>query len=461
MPVPPSINFLSQKYLYNPLDFPYYLAKMRFSKPKGLHSIIHSMLETQRNSEQVSTIQKHGRFWETFRSLRHRNYRLFWFGQMISLIGTWMQSVAQGWMVLRLSNSPFLLGVVSAFAGLPVLFFSLPAGVLADRVKKRKFLIFTQSSAMFLAFILAFLTFTGLVRVWHVMFLALCLGLVMAFDAPIRQAFVKEMVGREDLLNAIALNSFIFNSARILGPAAAGILISLTGEAGCFFINGLSYLAVIAGLSLMKIEDVVFQSKNSTFLASTKEGISYVVRNKKTLALILMVSTMSIFGFSYAVLMPVFARNILKAGPSGLGFLMSAVGIGAITAGLGLASRKTEEKLKYMQAGIIVFFLSLILFSFSGNLFLSLIFLVGAGWGMISLIATCNTLLQEIVPDHLRGRVMGLFVMMFMGTMPIGSFIAGTLGQVLGVIWAVRIGVVFCVVISLYLFKRFIQKEVM
>ena len=163
-------------------------------KPKGLHSIIHSMLETQKNSEQVSAIQRQGRFWETFRSLRHRNYRLFWFGQMISLIGTWMQSMAQGWMVLRLSNSPFLLGLVSAFAGLPVLFFSLPAGVLADRIKKRKFLIFTQSSAMFLAFILAFLTFTGLVRVWHVMFLALCLGLVMAFDAPIRQAFVKEMV---------------------------------------------------------------------------------------------------------------------------------------------------------------------------------------------------------------------------------------------------------------------------
>ncbi|MCJ7458083.1 MAG: MFS transporter [candidate division Zixibacteria bacterium] len=393
--------------------------------------------------------------------MRHRNYRLFWFGQMISLIGTWMQSMAQGWMVLRLSNSPFLLGLVSAFAGLPVFFLSLPAGVLADRIKKRKFLIFTQSSSMVLAFILSFLAFTGLVRVWHVMVLALCLGLVNAFDAPTRQAFVKEMVGKEDLFNAIALNSFIFNSARILGPAVAGILISLVGEAGCFFLNGVSFIAVIVGLSLMRMEDIVFETKNNSFFTSFKEGVSYVTGNKRALALILMASTMSIFGFSYAVLMPVFARNILKAGPSGLGFLMSAVGAGAIAAGLGLASRKTEEKLKYMQAGIIVFFLSLIFFSFSGNFFLSLIFLVGAGWGMISLIATCNTLLQEIVPDQLRGRVMGLFVMMFMGTMPIGSFIAGTLGQVLGVIWAVRIGVVFCVVISLYLFKRFIQKEVM
>ena len=412
------------------------------------------------NLKQISTEKRQGKLRETFRSLRHRNFRLFWFGQMISLIGTWTQSVAQGWMVLRLSNSPFLLGVVSAFAGLPVLFFSLPAGVLADRVKKRKFLIFTQIGAMVLAFILSFLAFSGLVKVWHVMLLALGLGLVNAFDAPTRQAFVKEMVGKEDLLNAIALNSFMFNSARILGPALAGILISLVGEAGCFFINGLSFIAVIAGLSLMKMKDVVFHSKNSSFLASLKEGVSYIMRNKRALALILMVSTMSVFGFSYAVLMPVFARNILKAGASGLGFLMSAVGIGAISAGLGLASRKTEEKLKYMQAGIVVFFFSLFAFSFSKSFFFSLIFLVGTGWGMISLVATCNTLLQEIIPDQLRGRVMSFYTMMFMGTMPIGSFLAGTLGQTLGVIWAVRIGGLFCVGISLFLFRKFIQREI-
>jgi len=411
------------------------------------------------NLKQISTEKRQGKLRETFRSLRHRNFRLFWFGQMISLIGTWTQSVAQGWMVLRLSNSPFLLGVVSAFAGLPILFFSLPAGVLADRVKKRKFLIFTQIGAMVLAFILSFLAFSGLVKVWHVMLLALGLGLVNAFDAPTRQAFVKEMVGKEDLLNAIALNSFMFNSARILGPALAGILISLVGEAGCFFINGLSFIAVIAGLSLMRMKDVVFQSKNSSFLASFKEGISYIMKNKRALSLILMVSTMSIFGFSYAVLMPVFARNILKSGAAGLGFLMSAVGIGAISAGLGLASRKTEEKLKYMQAGIVVFFFSLFLFSFSKSFFFSLIFLVGTGWGMISLVATCNTLLQEIIPDELRGRVMSFYTMMFMGTMPIGSFLAGTLGQILGVIWAVRIGGLFCVGISLFLFKKFVQRE--
>jgi len=411
------------------------------------------------NLKQISTEKRQGKLRETFRSLRHRNFRLFWFGQMISLIGTWTQSVAQGWMVLRLSNSPFLLGVVSAFAGLPVLFFSLPAGVLADRVKKRKFLIFTQIGAMVLAFILSFLAFSGLVKVWHVMLLALGLGLVNAFDAPTRQAFVKEMVGKEDLLNAIALNSFMFNSARILGPALAGILISLVGEAGCFFINGLSFIAVIAGLSLMRMKDVVFQSKNSSFLASFKEGISYIMKNKRALSLILMVSTMSIFGFSYAVLMPVFARNILKSGAAGLGFLMSAVGIGAISAGLGLASRKTEEKLKYMQAGIVVFFFSLFLFSFSKSFFFSLIFLVGTGWGMISLVATCNTLLQEIIPDELRGRVMSFYTMMFMGTMPIGSFLAGALGQILGVIWAVRIGGLFCVGISLFLFKKFVQRE--
>jgi len=425
------------------------------------------MFENEKSSDpmdphlkQISTEQRQGKLRETFRSLRHRNFRLFWFGQMISLIGTWMQSVAQGWMVLRLSNSPFLLGVVSAFAGLPVLFLSLPAGVLADRVKKRKFLIFTQIGAMVLAFILSFLAFSELVKVWHVMLLALGLGLVNAFDAPTRQAFIKEMVGKEDLLNAIALNSFMFNSARILGPALAGILISLVGEAGCFFINGLSYLAVISGLYLMRMKDVVFQSKNSSFLASFKEGISYIMKNKRALSLILMVSTMSIFGFSYAVLMPVFARNILKSGAAGLGFLMSAVGIGAISAGLGLASREKEEKLRYMQVGIIVFFFSLIFFSFSKSFFLSLIFLVGTGWGMISLVATCNTLLQEIIPDELRGRVMSFYTMMFMGTMPIGSFLAGTLGQILGVVWAVRIGGLLCGGITLFFFKKFIQKEI-
>ena len=418
------------------------------------------MFDAQKSSEQIAIEDKRGKFWQTFRSLRHRDFRLFWFGQMISLVGTWMQNMAQSWLVFRLTNSPFLLGAVSAFAGLPILFFSLPAGVLADRVKKRKFIIFTQTGMMILAFILAFLTFTGLVRVWHVMFLALCLGFVNAFDAPTRQAFIKEMVGKEDLLNAIALNSAMFNGARILGPAIAGILISLAGEAGCFFINGLSYIAVIIGLNLMKMKDVVSQSKNSSFLISFKEGISYIIGNKKGLALILMVSSMSIFGFSYAVLMPVFARDILKAGASGLGFLMSAAGIGAITAGLGLASRKAEEKLKYMQAGIIVFFMALSLFSFSSNFFLSLLFLMGAGWGMISIVATANTLLQEIIPDGLRGRVMSFYTMMFMGTMPIGSFLAGTLGQTLGVIWAVRIGALFCFVISLFLFKKFIQREI-
>jgi MFS family permease len=417
------------------------------------------MSEIQTHQKHASPEQQQGMLWKTFRSLRHRNFRLYWFGQMISLIGTWMQSMAQGWLVLRMSNSPFLLGVVGAFASLPVFFFSLPAGVIADRVKKRKLLILTQTGAMILAFVLAFLTYTGLVRVWHVMILALCLGMVNAFDMPTRQSFVKEMVGKDDLLNAIALNSFMFNAARILGPAAAGILISLAGEAGCFFVNGLSFLAVISGLLLMRMQDLVFSDSNHTFLTSFKQGVSYVRGNKRVLALVIMVSAMSIFGFSYAVLMPVFARDIIKAGPSGLGFLMAAIGIGAITAGLGLASRKGEEKLKYMRLGIFVFFISVFAFSFSNLLVLSLLLLVATGWGMISIIATCNTLLQEIIPDELRGRVMSFYTMMFMGTMPLGSFLAGALGQTLGVIWAVRIGSLVCLSISLFLFKRFIQRH--
>ncbi len=418
------------------------------------------MPKIQNNPDQTSTEHNRGMFWKTFRSLRHSNFRLYWIGQMISLIGTWMQSMAQGWLVLRMTNSPFLLGVVGAFASLPIFFFSLPAGVLADRVKKRKLLILTQTSAMILAFVLALLTYTHLVRVWHVMILAMLLGLVNAFDMPARQSFVKEMVGHEDLLNAIALNSFIFNAARILGPAAAGILIALAGEAGCFFVNGLSFLAVIASLLMMKMEDLIFSTNDHSFLANFKQGMSYIRGNKRVLALLVMVSSMSILGFSYAVLMPVFARDIIKAGPSGLGFLMSAIGIGAITAGLGLASRKGEEKLKYMEAGVIVFFISVFAFSFSHTLILSLLLLVATGWGMISIVATCNTLLQEIIPDELRGRVMSFYTMMFMGTMPLGSFIAGSLGQMLGVIWAVRIGSFLCVCISIFLFKRFIERHV-
>jgi MFS family permease len=403
---------------------------------------------------------KQGRLYRTFRSLRHRDFRLYWFGQMISLIGTWMQSMAQGWLVLELSNSAFLLGLVGTFATLPIFFFSLPAGVLADRVKKRKLLIRTQTAAMGLAFILAFLTFSQLVRVWHVLVLAMFLGLVNAFDAPTRQSFVKEMVGGEDLMNAIALNSLMFNAARILGPAMAGILIALVGEAGCFFVNGLTYLAVIAGLSLMRMQDVVHPSDANSFRARLQQGVSYVRKTKRVMALVLMAATMSMFGFSYAILMPIFARDIVKAGPQGLGFLLAVNGIGAITGGLGLASRRAEQKLRYMEVGILVFFVSLMLFSFSRNLYFSLLFLLGAGWGMITLIATCNTLLQEIIPDQLRGRVLAFYTMMFLGTMPIGSFFAGTLGQTIGVIWTVRIGGLLFAGTSFLLFKKFVQKEI-
>jgi len=418
------------------------------------------MSETEKSLELAAAGLRQGKFYLTFRSLRHRDFRLYWFGQMVSLIGTWMQSTAQAWLVLELSNSAFLLGVVGAFGTLPVFFFSLPAGVLADRVKKRKLLILTQVSAMTLALVLAFLTFTGLVKVWHVMILALLLGLVNAFDAPTRQSFVKEMVGGEDLLNAIALNSTMFNAARILGPAAAGILISLVGEAGCFLLNGLSYLAVIAGLSMMRMDDIVYRSVGRSLLVSFKQGLGYVKKTRRVLALILMASSLSIFGFSYAILMPIFARDILKAGPRGLGFLMAAIGTGAITAGLSLASRKAEEKLKYLQVGILVFFVSLFLFSFSRSLYLSLLVLVGTGWGMLTLIATCNTLLQEIIPDELRGRVLAFYTMMFLGTMPIGSFLAGTLGQTLGVIWTVRLGGLLFAAVSFFLFKKFVQREI-
>jgi MFS family permease len=399
-------------------------------------------------------------FKQTFKALRHRNFRLFWFGQMISLVGTWMQWAAQGWLVLRLSNSVFLLGLVSAFNSLPVLLFSFPAGVLADKLKKRNLLFITQSILMILALILAFLSETKLVRVWHVMILAFFTGCANAFDAPIRQSFVVEMVGKEDLMNAIALNSSVFNGARIAGPSIAGILIALFGEAVCFLLNGISYLAVILGLLLMKNLPYFENPQEGSYFQRLKSGITYIRSNSPIFSILTLVGITSIFAMPYAALMPVFARDILKKGPEGLGFLMTSVGLGALIAGLSLASRESEKKFKYLIYGAATLSTFLVVFSFSRNFLLSCLALFFFGWGMITQTATSNTILQATVPDHLRGRVMGVFAMMFMGLMPIGSFLAGTAAYWIGVDWTLRIGGIVCGIMAFFLLrKKFDQKS--
>lgn len=395
-------------------------------------------------------------FARTFRALRHRNFRLFWCGQVVSLTGTWMQWVAHSWLVLQLTNSAFLLGLVSSIGSFPVLIFSLLGGVVADRVNKRLLLIVTQSLAMLLAFVLAILTSLGWIQVWQIMLLAFILGVVNAFDHPARQVFIFEIVGKEDLLNAIALHSSIFNAARIIGPAIAGILVALIGVAGCFYLNVVSFLAVIAGLWMIRIDSSLYSSRQASIWDNMREGLSHIRYHRTILILIVTMAVVSIFGVPYGVLMPVFARDVLKAGASGLGFLMAATGTGALIGALTLATLgNIRRKGWFLLVGAFSFSLSLLLFSFSRSFRFSLICLVGAGWSLITCTATTNTLLQTLVPDALRGRVMSIFTLMFLGMAPLGSLQAGMVATHLGAPIAVGLGAFICMGYVLFIFYKF------
>jgi len=396
-----------------------------------------------------------GRFPRMLAALHHRNFRLFWFGQMISLIGTWMQNVAQGWLVLQITNSPFLLGLVSMLGTLPVLIVSPIGGALADTLNKRTVVILTQVTAMTLAFILATLVLTKQVQYWQIVILASTLGITMSIDAPTRQSFVVEMVGKKDLLNAIALNSSIFNLARIFGPAFAGLIISAIGIVLCFYINGISYLAVIAGLLLMRGNFSPAKKQRAPVIKDIRDGFSYARRDKRIMALITLVAISSIFIMPYAMLMPVFARDILHVGPRGLGILLSAAGIGALTGALSLAVFSNyKKKGRFVLVGSIVFTIAAILFSFSNSYNISLLLLLFVGWGMVTQNASINSLLQTMAPDHLRGRIMSLYVLFFMGMMPFGSFQAGLLADHFGAKMALRIGGVIVACIIYFIFTK-------
>lgn len=372
------------------------------------------------------------RFPPIFRALRHRNYRLFFIGQLISLTGTWMQSIAQGWLVLRLSNSPAMLGLVAAAASLPVLLLSLPAGTLADRVSKRRLLLVSQVVAMALAVILAWLTLTERIEVWHVVTLATLLGMVTAVEGPARQAFTVEMVGREDLLNAIALNSSIFNAARTVGPAVAGVVVALIGEGPAFALNAASFVFVIASLLLMRLPPFLPPSRVQR-RGQLREGLRYIQNEPRVRALLMQAAAISFFCFSYIPLLPVFARDILHVGASGLGMLSAASGLGALTAALILAQfgdavprGRLVRLAALLQPGL------LIAFSASRWLPLSLLLIAMAGWAGVTTMALTNTLIQSIVPDSLRGRVMSVFTLLLMGLSPMSGMLAGGIAQVVG-----------------------------
>jgi MFS family permease len=381
----------------------------------------------------------------TLRALRHRNFQLFFSGQLISLIGTWMQTVAQAWLVYRLTKSALLLGSVGFASQIPVFLIAPFGGITADRVNRQRLVIATQTASLILAGILAALTLTRHVQVWHIFVLAALLGVVNAFDIPGRQAFLIDMVGKEDLMNAIALNSSMFNGARVIGPAIAGILVAKIGEGWCFAANSISYIAVIVGLALMHVHCAPRASTHSP-IEDIVEGFRWVNQTKVIRALLLLVGMMSLVAMPYTVLMPVFADKILHGGARGLGILMGATGLGALFGALTLAAKTGVKGLgRWVAISCASLGISLICFSFSTSFWLSVALLLPAGYSMMLQMACSNTLIQTMVPDHLRGRVMAVYSMMFMGMAPFGAFFGGALADRIGAPVTIGLGGAACV----------------
>jgi len=368
-----------------------------------------------------------------FRALRHRNYRLYFIGQLTSLAGTWMQSAAQAWLVLGLTNSSLMLGVVSFAQFLPILLVGLFAGVVVDRIDRRRMLLGTQTLLMLSAFMLAGLTWSGTVRVWHVIALAAFNGTVSSFDMPGRQSFVVEMVGYEDLANAIALNSMMFNSARMLGPAAAGILIAWLGTGTCFFLNGVSFLAVIWSLYLMVIPAREIAGAGTAMFKQLREGLEYVWRHRQIFQQMALAAVSNGFGYQYLVLVPVFARNVLHGGARAYGFLVAIQGLGAVFGAATLASRVTTSGIRNnLIVGLLISAVGIVTFAFSPWMGLSLGAQLIVGAGLTNFRASNNTLVQLFVSDDLRGRVMSTYQLAALGMTPIGALAVGYLGTALG-----------------------------
>jgi MFS family permease len=384
-------------------------------------------------SSEIENFRRQISLKHTFSSLRHRNYRLWFWGQLVSLFGTWMQITALGFLVYELTRSSAYLGYVGFAAGLPSWFFMPMGGVIADRVRRRTLLLITQTSMMALAFILAALAFLNIVRPWEIILLAFLLGIANAFDAPARHAFVPDMVGRDDLTNAIALNSTIFNSATAIGPAVAGITYALVGPAWCFMINGLSFLAVIAALSRMRLKAGEREASHSSAFQDLREGFRYVFGHPMIRTLISLIVVTSLFGVSFAVLLPAWAVKVLGGDATTNGWLQSARGVGALIGALVIASLgRFDFKGRLLTLGSFVFPLLVLAFSLVRWLPLSLAVLIGTGVAVIFIFNLANALVQTLVRDELRGRVMGIYSLTFFGFLPVGALWIGTMAQRFG-----------------------------
>jgi MFS family permease len=385
-----------------------------------------------------------------FRSLRHRNFRLFFAGQLVSLIGTWMQNVGQAWLVLDLTHSSFKLGVVSALQFLPMLFLSFITGPFIDYFPKRKIIIMTQTVLMLLAFTLSLLNWAGVVQYWHILILATLLGIVNTIDMPARQSFIIEMVGKDDLMNAIAMNSSIFNAARAVGPAIAGLLIGAAGTAVCFFVNGLSFLAVLWGLLLMDIAKSQASEKKRVYhvISDIREAISYIKDTPVVLIVILLVSVVSIFGTNFNVLVPVFSRQELHRDAAAYGFLMSSFGAGALIGAFSLAVlSKQGPKSIILLSGGMGLSLVLMLIGLQKSFGLTALLLALSGWSMVTFFGMANTTIQLNTEDRLRGRVMSVYTLAFGGVTPFGSLFAGSVAHLLKAPLTFALGGLICAIV--------------
>ncbi|MCB0222722.1 MAG: MFS transporter [Anaerolineae bacterium] len=392
---------------------------------------------------------------QTFAAFRYRNYRLWFIGQLISLVGTWMQTTAQGYLVFQLTHSPVYLGYVGFAAGVPSWVFMLYGGVIADRIPRRRLLLFTQSFMMVLAFILAALTFSNRVQPWHIILLALALGVGNAFDAPARQSFVFEMVEREDLANAIALNSSMFNLATVVGPAVSGIVYALVGPAWCFTLNGLTFLGVIVALLMMRLKPFVAPNRATAALDDLKEGLRYIQANPAIRTLISVAAVISLFGLAYMTLLPAWAVTVLGGDETTNGWLQSARGLGALSGALMIASLgRINFKGKLLTTGMFAFPGMLLLFALARWLPFSLLALVGVGWGFMILFNMANTLIQTLVSDELRGRVVSVYTLSFFGLMPLGALLAGFVAEFIGEPLTIILSALISLGFGLFLYIR-------
>jgi len=392
---------------------------------------------------------------QRFSALYTRDFRLFWFGQIISLSGTWMHSMAQSWLIYSMTKSPLYLGLIASLSSLPILLFTLIGGSVADRYPRRNIIIVTQVLSIIPAFVLGVLTYANVVQVWHVGVIAFFFGTVNAFDVPARQSFLAEVVNKGDITNAIALNSAAFNGARIVGPLIAGFIIASLSLPACFFLNALSFVPVVVALTRIKAAGVPGKAGKG-FLRGIGEGWKFVVSERPVFYIMSLIAVFSLFGIPYITMLPVLAVEVLDAGVKGLSMLMSAAGVGSFAAAMFVAFKgEIESKGVYIPVAAIIFSAAVIIISLSHNFYLSASVIFFAGWGIVSFLAVSNSFIQQSVPNELRGRVMSLYTLVFLGLAPIGNSAIGFAAHSMGTLPSLRFFAAICVISSLLFFALF------